>query len=131
MPARSELLDESAEMISAWPMFFITTSDFFSPYFFRQACTAKSAVEFWVSVMVLPRKAAAGSLANSAAALALPTRPLAADSSLVRPMVLMPKRTCPSTAGTDPVPPTSHDPAADAAIWGTPAGKVENSGASP
>jgi hypothetical protein len=43
-------------------------------------------------------------LAKSAAALLLPIKPLAADSSFVMPMVLMPKRTCPSTAGTEPVP---------------------------
>ena len=57
---------------------------------------------------------------------ALPT-----DSSLVMPMVLMPKRTWPNTAGTEPVPPTSHDFDAAAAICGTPAGKVENTGFKP
>ena len=56
---------------------------------------------------------------------------LPADSSLVTPMVLMPKRTWPSTAGTQPVPPTSHDFDAAAAICGTPAGKVENTGFRP
>ena len=40
------------------------------------------------------------------------------------------KRTAPSTAGTEPVPPTSQDLAAEAAIWGAPAGKVEKFGAS-
>jgi hypothetical protein len=49
---------------------------------------------------------------------------LPCDSSLVMPMVSRLKRTAPSTAGTEPVPPTSQDLDADAAICGTPAGKV-------
>ena len=56
---------------------------------------------------------------------------LAFDSSLVMPMVRILKRTAPSTAGTEPVPPTSHDFAADAAICGAPAGKVEKVGVRP
>jgi hypothetical protein len=47
------------------------------------------------------------------------------------PMVRMLNLTAPSTAGTEPVPPTSHDFAAEAAICGAPAGKVENVGVRP
>ena len=49
------------------------------------------------------------------------------DSSLVTPMVSRLKRAAPSTAGTEPVPPTSHDFDAAAAICGAPAGKMVNS----
>ena len=47
------------------------------------------------------------------------------------PMVRMLKRCAPSTAGAEPVPPTSQDFAAAAATCGAPAAKVENSGVSP
>ena len=73
----------------------------------------------------------AGFLANLSATSLRTSSALPADSSLVTPMVLMPKRTWPSTAGTLPVPPTSHDFEADAAICGTPAGKVLNTGFRP
>ncbi|GJE03932.1 hypothetical protein GMJLKIPL_5889 [Methylobacterium isbiliense] len=56
---------------------------------------------------------------------------LAFDSSFVMPIVTMLKRTAPSTAGTEPVPPTSHDFDGAAAICGAPAGKVVKFGASP
>src|SRR6218665_3797742 len=80
--------------------------------------------------MVRPFIAAGLALICAAAAL-LTINALAADSSLVRPMVLMPKRIWPSTAGTEPVPHTSHDLAAAAAICGTPAGKMLNTGSRP
>ena len=56
---------------------------------------------------------------------------LALDSSLVMPMVSRPDRAAPSTAGTEPVPPTSQDPACAAATCGAPAGNTEKFGASP
>jgi hypothetical protein len=40
---------------------------------------------------------------------------LAFDSSFVMPIVSRPERAAPSTAGTEPVPPTSHDFACAAA----------------
>ena len=129
-PPRSALPEDMAEMISAWPMFLMVTSVLAMPHFFRQDCTAKSPVELAVSTIVWPL-IEAGSLANLSAVALLASSALPADSSLVTPMVLMPKRTWPSTAGTPPVPPTSQDLDADAAICGTPAGKVENTGLRP
>ena len=70
-------------------------------------------------------------MANASAALAVASKALPADSSFVKPIVLIPKRTCPNTAGTEPVPPTSQDFDADAAICGTPAGNVLNVGFKP
>src|SRR4051794_39738111 len=49
-------------------------------------------------------------------------RTLAFDSSLVMPIVRRPERAAPSTAGTEPVPPTSHDFACAAATCGAPPG---------
>ncbi len=72
-----------------------------------------------------------GDLVNLSATSLRTNSALPADSSLVTPMVLMPKRTWPSTAGTEPVPPTSHDFDAAAAICGTPAGNVEKTGFRP
>ena len=46
-------------------------------------------------------------------------------------MVSKPERTAPSTAGTDPVPPTSQDRAWAAATCGAPAGNRETLGSSP
>ncbi|MFZ9255120.1 MAG: hypothetical protein ACO22V_10475, partial [Hylemonella sp.] len=68
---------------------------------------------------------------NLSAVALLASRALPADSSFVTPMVWIPKRTWPNTAGTDPVPPTSQDFDAEAAICGTPAGKVLNTGLRP
>jgi len=53
------------------------------------------------------------------------------DSSLVMPIVIRPKRAAPSTAGTEPVPPTSQESACAAATCGAPAGKVANDGSRP
>ena len=39
-PARSALFDDTAEMISAWPMFLMVTSLLARPYFFKHDCTA-------------------------------------------------------------------------------------------
>ena len=72
-----------------------------------------------------------GFLMKPSALAAVATRALPADSSLVSPMVSRLKRAAPSTAGTEPVPPTSQDFDADAAICGTPAGKVLNVAFSP
>ena len=58
-------------------------------------------------------------------------RALPCDSSFEMPMVSKLKRTLPSTAGTEPVPPMSQDFDAEAAICGTPAGKVLNTGFKP
>jgi hypothetical protein len=101
------------------------------PQRFRQDCTAKSPVELAVSTIVWP-------LIEGRVLGELVGRGLAGQQRVARglvvwltPMVLMPKRTWPSTAGTPPVPPTSQDLDADAAICGTPAGKVENTGLRP
>src|SRR6218665_981501 len=117
-------------MISACPMFLMRTSCLDKPYFFKQDCTASSPVELLVSKMVRPFIAAGWALICAAAAL-LTINALAADSSLVRPMGLMPKRIWPSTAGTEPVGTRSQDLAAAAASCGTPAGKMLNTGCRP
>jgi hypothetical protein len=57
---------------------------------------------------------------------ALPT-----DSSLVIPIVTISKRCAPRVAGAEPVPPTSHDFEAAAAICGAPEGNVLNCGSRP
>ena len=72
-----------------------------------------------------------GSFAIRSATSLRTSNALPADSSFVMPIVLMPNRTWPNTAGTEPVPPTSHDLDATAAICGTPAGKVLNTGFKP
>ena len=72
-----------------------------------------------------------GLAAIPAASLLRAITALPADSSLVMPMVRMLKRCEPSTAGAEPVPPTSHDFEAAAATCGAPEAKVVNFGSSP
>ena len=72
-------------------------------------------MEFAVRTIVWPLMLC-GFFAKASAVFAVASNALPADSSFVIPMVLIPKRTYPKTAGTDPVPPTSHDLDADAAI---------------
>src|SRR5689334_11748285 len=129
-PARIPLPLEKAEMICAWPRLTSCMSSRFRPHLPRQASEAYSPVELVVSSSCWPFSEAGLALILSMSFLRATTA-LPADSSLVMPMVRMLKRWAPSTAGAEPVPPTSHDLAAAAATCGAPAAKVENSGCRP
>src|SRR6185503_15007853 len=87
-------------------------------------------VELAVSRIVWPLMLP-GCAAKALALSPLTSSALPRDSSLLMPMVTMPKRTAPRVAGTDPAPPTSQLLEADAAICGTPAGNVLNVGLRP
>src|SRR5919202_6165607 len=129
-PASAPVPVAKAEMISCWFRFTACMSFASRPHFRRQASAAYSPVELVVSSSCLPLSAA-GFLAIASASPLRASTALPADSSLVMPMVRMSKRLAPSVAGAEPVPPTSQDLDAAAAICGAPDGKVVKLGSSP
>src|SRR5919206_703278 len=129
-PASAPVPVAKAEMISCWLRFTACMSLGPRPHCFRQASAAYSPVELVVSRSCLPLSEAGFFRIASASPLRASTA-LPADSSFVMPMVRMSKRLAPSVAGAEPVPPTSHDLDAAAAIWGAPDGKVVKLGSSP
>src|SRR5579864_5986846 len=98
------------------------------PHLRKQPSAAYSPVELVETSSCLPFRLW-GFFRIASASLARAITTLAADSSLVIPIVRMLNRAAPSTAGADPVPPTSHDLEGAAATCGAPAGNVLKLGA--
>src|SRR5581483_3635760 len=101
-----------------------------SPHLRRHASAEYSPVELVESRSCFPLRLC-GFFSTPSASSPRAITTLAADSSLVMPIVRMLKRATPSTAGAEPVPPTSQDLDAAAATCGAPAGKVLKLGFSP
>src|SRR5207302_8880342 len=87
-PPRSALPEDIAEMISAWPMLLMLTSDLARRHLRRHDCTAYSPVELAVSTIAWPLMLA-GLRTKPPALSRVPVSALPTDPSVGLPIVRM------------------------------------------